>query len=104
MTDLHRLPSAGLPAHPSTASILRRHPYDRAAHAKADRLAHHTDRRAAGLASKLARSGEGCPVLVDKSFERRRRPTTNRFDQVVRAGEDPVLVVDGDLAQVLDDE
>src|SRR6476661_8094355 len=57
-----------------------------------------------GLASKLARSGEGCPVLVDKCFERRRRPTTNRFDQVVRAGEDPVLVVDGDLAQVLDDE
>src|SRR5712672_1001819 len=48
-----------------------------------------------GLASKLARSGEGCPVLVDKCFERRRRPTTNRFDQVVRAGEDPVLVVDG---------
>src|SRR5262249_21778754 len=45
-----------------------------------------------------------CPVLVDKCFERRRRPTTNRFDQVVRAGEDPVLVVDGDLAQVLDDE
>src|SRR6516162_121177 len=43
-----------------------------------------------GLASKLARSGEGCAVLVDKCFERRRRPTTNRFDQVVRAGEDPV--------------
>src|SRR5882672_8550453 len=38
--------------------------------------------------AKLARSGEGCPVLVDKCFERRRRPTTNRFDQVVRAGED----------------
>ena len=57
-----------------------------------------------GLASKLARSGEGCPVLVDKCFERRRRPTTNRFDQVVRAGEDPVLVVDGDLAQVLHGE
>src|SRR5262249_13013524 len=57
-----------------------------------------------GLASKLARSGEGCPVLVDKCFERRRRPTTNRFDQVVLAGEDPVLMVDGDLAQVLDEE
>ena len=57
-----------------------------------------------GPPSKLARSGEGCPVLVDKCFERRRRPTTNRFDQVVRSGEDPVLVVDGDLAQVLDDE
>src|SRR5260370_5133897 len=57
-----------------------------------------------GLASKLARSGEGCPGLVDKCFERRRRPTTNRFDQSVRAGEDPVLGVDGDLAQVLDDE
>src|SRR5262249_7220334 len=55
-------------------------------------------------ASTLARSGEGCPVLVDKCFERRRRPTTNRLDQVVRAGEDPVLVVDRDLAQVLDDE
>ena len=54
--------------------------------------------------AKLARSGEGCPVLVDKCFERRRRPTTNRFDQVVRAGEDPVLVVDGDLAQVLHGE
>src|SRR5262245_42246454 len=57
-----------------------------------------------GLASKLARSGEGRSVLVDKCFERRRRPTTNRFDQVVRAGEDPVLVVDGDLAQVLHGE
>src|SRR5262245_66088637 len=57
-----------------------------------------------GLASKLARSGEGCPVLVDKCFECRRGPTTNRFDQVVRAGEDPVLVVDGDLAQVLHGE
>ena len=40
-------------------------------------------------------SYESLPVLVDKCFERRRRPTTNRFDQVVRAGEDPVLVVDG---------
>src|SRR6516165_7854864 len=50
-----------------------------------------------GVASKLARSGEGCPVLVDKCFERRRRPTTNRFDQVVRAGEDPVLVINGDF-------
>ena len=57
-----------------------------------------------GPESKLARSGEGCPVLVDKCFDRRRRPTPNRFDQVVRAGKDPVLVVDGDLAQVLDDE
>ena len=57
-----------------------------------------------GLASKRARSGEGCSVLVDKCFERRRRPTTNRLDQVVPAGEDPVLVVDRDLAQVLDDE
>ena len=45
-------------------------------------------------------SYESLPVLVDKCFERRRRPTTNRFDQVVRSGEDPVLVVDGDLAQV----
>jgi hypothetical protein len=26
-----------------------------------------------GLASELARSGEGRPVLVDKCFERRRR-------------------------------
>src|SRR6476659_8047749 len=49
-------------------------------------------------------SYKSLPVLVDKCFERRRRPTTNRFDQVVRSGEDPVLVVDGDLAQVLDDE
>ena len=49
-------------------------------------------------------SYESLPVLVDKCFERRRRPTTNRLDQVVRSGEDPVLVVDGDLAQVLDDE
>src|SRR5262245_66583463 len=57
-----------------------------------------------GPASKLARSGEGCPVLVDKCFERRRRPTTNGFDQVVRASEDPVLVVYGDLAQVLHGE
>src|SRR5260370_10429653 len=57
-----------------------------------------------GLASKLARAGKGCPVRVDKCFERRRRPTTNRFAEVVRAGEDPVLVVDGDLAQVLDNE
>src|SRR5260370_35719202 len=57
----------------------------------------------AGLASKLARSGEGCPVLVDKCLERRRSPNTNRFDQVVRAGDDPVLMVDGDLAQELDD-
>jgi len=41
-------------------------------------------------------SYESLPVLVDKCFERRRGPTTNRFDQVVRSGEDPVLVVDGD--------
>jgi len=52
----------------------------------------------------MASSGEGCPVLVDKCFERRRWPTTNRFDQVIRAGKDPVLVVNGDLAQVLDEE
>src|SRR5713101_5185868 len=49
-------------------------------------------------------SYESLPVLVDKCFERRRRPTTNRFDQVVRAGEDPVLVSNGDLAQVLHGE
>src|SRR5262249_38598066 len=51
-----------------------------------------------GLASKRARSGEGCPVLVDKCFERRRRPTTNRLDQVVLAGENPALVVERGLA------
>src|SRR5262245_65848581 len=54
-----------------------------------------------GWQHKLVRSGEGCPVLVDKCFECRRGPTTNRFDQAVRAGEDLVLVVDGDLAKVL---
>src|SRR5262245_54646617 len=55
--------------------------------------------RHAGMSSR-----EGVTVLGDELFESRRRPTTNRFDQVVCSSEDPVLVVDGDLAQVPDEE
>src|SRR5258707_13140732 len=49
-------------------------------------------------------SYESLPVRVDKCFERRPKPTTNRFDQVVRSGEDPVLMINDDFTQMLDDK
>src|SRR6267142_3665538 len=49
-------------------------------------------------------SSESCAVLVDKLLQRHRRPAAELLDEVVRALENPVLVVDRDLPQVLEKE
>ena len=52
----------------------------------------------------VGRSDEGRAMLLDERFERHRRPAADLLDEVVRAREDPVLVVDGDLMEVLEEE
>ena len=47
---------------------------------------------------------ESLAVLRDERLERHRRPAAELLDQVIRAREDAVLVVDRDLAQVLEEE
>src|SRR5437879_13366214 len=49
-------------------------------------------------------SGEGLTVLGDELLERRRLASADLLDHVVRAGKDPVLVIDGDFPQMLDEE
>jgi hypothetical protein len=43
-------------------------------------------------------------MLFDESLERRRRMSSDLFDVIVRAGADPVLVVDRDLLEVQEEE
>ena len=43
-------------------------------------------------------------MLRDKLLERHRRPSSDLLDEVIRAREEAVLVIDRDLAQVLDQE
>ena len=47
--------------------------------------------------------GEGYLVGVHVVFDGHRRPVADDLDEVVGSGEDPVLVVDGDTAEVLDE-
>ena len=47
--------------------------------------------------------GEGYFVGVHVVLDRHRRPVADDLDEVVGSGEDPVLVVDGDIAEVLDE-
>src|SRR5580704_14210311 len=47
---------------------------------------------------------EGLAMLGDELFERHRRASSDLLDQVIRAGEDAVLVIECDLAQVLEQE
>src|SRR5215469_5959320 len=49
-------------------------------------------------------SDERRAVLLDERLERHGRPATELLNQVVRAREDAVLVIDGDLPQVLEEE
>src|SRR5262245_60085263 len=49
-------------------------------------------------------SGEGLTVLGDELLERRRLASADLLDHVVRAGEDTVMVIDGDFPQMLDEE
>ena len=43
-------------------------------------------------------------MLGDELLERRRLASADLLDQVVRAGKDTVLVIDGDFPQMLDEE
>lgn len=47
--------------------------------------------------------GEGYLVGVHVVLDGHRRPVADDLDEVVGSGEDPVLVVDGDIAEVLDE-
>src|SRR5204863_8705962 len=47
--------------------------------------------------------GKGYLVGVHVVLDRHRRPVADDLDEVVGSGEDPVLVVDGDIAEVLDE-
>src|SRR3954447_19590814 len=49
-------------------------------------------------------SDERRAVFLDEHLERHGRPATELLDQVVLAREDAVLVIDGDLPQVLEEE
>src|SRR5262245_385158 len=49
-------------------------------------------------------SDERRAVLLDERLERRGRTATEPLDQVIRAREDAVLMIDGDLPQVLEEE
>ena len=49
-------------------------------------------------------SSESCAVLVDKLLQRHRRAAADFFDEIIRAGEDAVLMINGDFTQMLDGE
>jgi hypothetical protein len=49
-------------------------------------------------------SHERCAVLLGKCLERHGRPATELLDQVVRASEDAILVIDRDLTEMLEQE
>src|SRR5947208_2461394 len=52
----------------------------------------------------VAASDKKCTILCDKLLERHWRPSSDLLDEVIRAREDTVLVIDRDLAQVLKEE
>src|SRR5262249_23937415 len=49
-------------------------------------------------------SGEGRTMLLDERLERQGRAPAQLLDQVVRASEDAILVVDRDLSEMLEQE
>src|SRR5262249_43344823 len=55
-------------------------------------------------ASPTRNSGEGRTMLLDERLERHGRASAKLLDQVVRASEDAILVVDRDLSEVLEQE
>lgn len=58
-----------------------------------------------GAARRLAdASDESRAMFLDERLERHRRPSADLFDEIVRAGENPVLMIDGDLVEVLEEE
>src|SRR5271166_609841 len=58
-----------------------------------------------GAARRLAdASDERRAMFLDECLERHRRTTADLFDEIVRAGENPVLVIDRDLVKVLEEE
>src|SRR5262245_35637544 len=50
------------------------------------------------------RSLEGRTMLLDERLERHGRASSKLLDQVVRASEDAILVVDRDLSEMLEEE
>src|SRR5258708_31337376 len=46
-------------------------------------------------------SSESCEVLIDKLLHRHRRAAADFFDEIIRASEDAVLVINGDFTQML---
>jgi hypothetical protein len=52
----------------------------------------------------IAASNKEFTMLRDKLIERRRRPTSDLLDEVIRAREDAVLVIDRDFTQMLHGE
>ena len=58
-----------------------------------------------GAARRLAdASDESRAMFLDERLERHRRTAADLFDEIVRAGENPVLMIDGDLVEVLEEE
>src|SRR4029077_19669012 len=47
---------------------------------------------------------KGSAVLVNEFLQCHRRTATDFLDQIIRPGEDTVLMIDGDFTQMLDDE
>src|SRR6516225_7800695 len=52
----------------------------------------------------VKRSSEGCAVLTDKFLQCHRRAAADFLNQIIRPGEDTVLMIDGDFTQMLDGE
>src|SRR5260370_42225231 len=46
-------------------------------------------------------SSARCAVLIDKLHQRHRRAAADFLEEIIRAGEDAVLVIDGDFTQML---
>src|SRR5260370_41647725 len=49
-------------------------------------------------------SSECCAVFPDKPLQRQRTAAANLFNEIIRPSEDPVLMIDGDFTQMLDDK
>src|SRR6266699_142694 len=48
--------------------------------------------------------GKGSAVLVNEFLQCHRRTATDFLNQIIRPGEDTVLMIDGDFTQMLDDK
>src|SRR5260370_25968069 len=55
------------------------------------------------IGKKRGRS-KGSAVLVDQFLPCRRRTAADFLNQIIRPGEDTVLMIDGDFTQMLDDK